>query len=159
MWSGRFDGEPDADVFEFGRSLPFDWRLIDDDITGSIAWSGALAKAGVLTQADAEAIAKALEEIRGQINGQWALGSAGNAGPRPRDDEDVPSLVERLLLEKVGDAGRRLHTGRSRNEQVSLDLRLYLRRRILVIQSEVPALALALVDKAASLGEAVMPSY
>lgn len=159
MWSGRFDGEPDADVFEFGRSLPFDWRLIDDDITGSIAWSGALAKAGVLTQADAEAIAKALEEIREQINGQWAVGSGRNAGPQLPDDEDVHSLVERLLIEKVGDAGRRLHTGRSRNEQVSLDLRLYLRRRILVIQSEVRALALALVDKAASLGEAVMPSY
>jgi argininosuccinate lyase len=71
----------------------------------------------------------------------------------------VHSFVERLLIEKVGDAGRRLHTGRSRNEQVSLDLRLYLRRRIPAIQQDVRALALALVDQAEAAGDAVMPSY
>lgn len=159
MWSGRFDGEPDADVFAFGRSLPFDWRLIDDDITGSIAWAEALASAGVLSAADASAIVTALEEIRVAGSRPLAEGGLPTANRLPPTDEDVHSYVERLLIEKVGDAGRRLHTGRSRNEQVSLDLRLYLRRRIPVIQREVRALALALVDRAASLGDAVMPSY
>ena len=151
MWSGRFDGRPDPDVFEFGRSFSFDRRLVDDDITGSIAWSEALASAGVLSAAEANAIATALEEIRIEIG--------GSADSLATDDEDVHSFVERLLIEKVGDAGRRLHTGRSRNEQVSLDLRLYLRRRIPVIQQELRALGIALVERAEALGDAVMPSY
>jgi argininosuccinate lyase len=151
MWSGRFEGGPDPDVFEFGRSFSFDRRLLDDDITGSIAWAEGLGLAGVLSAADAAAIAKALEEIRADI---------GGSGDSPeRADEDVHSFVERLLIEKIGDAGRRLHTGRSRNEQVSLDLRLYLRRRIPAIQQDVRALALALVDQAEAAGDAVMPSY
>ncbi|MDQ3169600.1 MAG: argininosuccinate lyase [Acidobacteriota bacterium] len=154
MWSGRFEGGPDPDVFEFGRSFSFDRRLLDDDITGSIAWAEALASARVLSADDAAAIAVALEAIRDETaHGKWAAGGAHE------QDEDVHSFVERLLIEKVGDAGKRLHTGRSRNEQVSLDLRLYLRRRIPVIQQELRALALALVDKAESLGDAVMPSY
>lgn len=153
MWSGRFDSGPDPGVFAFGRSFPFDRRLVEDDITGSIAWAEALAAAGVLSAADADAIAKALEEIRSEIPEGGLPDSSDSA------DEDVHSYVERRLIERVGDAGRRLHTGRSRNEQVSLDLRLYLRRRIPVIQHELRGLALALVDQAASLGEAVMPSY
>ena len=151
MWSGRFEGGPDPDVFEFGRSFSFDRRLLDDDITGSIAWAEGLGHAGVLSGAEMQTIISALEQIRAEAGSIYNLQSS--------DDEDVHSFVERLLIEKVGDAGKRLHTGRSRNEQVSLDLRLYLRRRIPVIQQELKALGLALVDKAESLGEAVMPSY
>src|SRR5688500_17123533 len=160
MWSGRFEGGADLDVFEFGRSFPFDRRLVEDDITGSIAWAEALAAAGVLSAADANAIAAALEEIREEARRE-GIADMGPSGRQAAggNDEDVHSFVERKLIEKVGDAGKRLHTGRSRNEQVSLDLRLYLRRRIPVIQEELRALALALVHKAESLGDAVMPSY
>ncbi len=160
MWSGRFEGGPDPDVFEFGRSFSFDRRLVDDDIDGSLAWAEALASAGVLSAGDAKAIATALDAIRAEI----ARDGFADAGPAGReagggDDEDVHSFVERKLIERAGDAGKRLHTGRSRNEQVSLDLRLYLRRRIPVIQQELRALALALVERAEAIGDAVMPSY
>ena len=78
---------------------------------------------------------------------------------RPKDDEDVHSFVERELVQRVGDAGRRLHTGRSRNEQVALDLRLYLKRRVPLIQQKIKALAAVLLDQAVASGDAVMPSY
>ena len=151
MWSGRFEGGPDPDVYEFGRSFAFDRRLVDDDIKGSMAWAEALGNAGVLSSAEVEQITSALGQIQAEAGSIYNLQSA--------PDEDIHSFVERLLIEKIGDAGKRLHTGRSRNEQVSLDLRLYLRRRIPVIQSELRALALALVGQAEALGDAVMPSY
>src|SRR5688500_2624511 len=159
MWSGRFEGGADLDVFEFGRSFPFDRRLVEDDITGSIAWAEALAAAGVLSAADANAIAAALEEIREEARRE-GIADMGPSGRQAAggNDEDVHSFVERKLIERAGDAGRRLHTGRSRNEQVSLDLRLYLRRRIPLIQQELRALALALVGQAESVGDPVMPS-
>ena len=147
MWSGRFDGRPDPDVFEFGKSFAFDRRLVEDDITGSIAWAEALASAGVLSPEDTKAIVGGLEAIRAE----------STDGEHP--DEDVHSFVERKLIERIGEAGKRLHTGRSRNEQVSVDLRLYLRRRIPVIQQELRNLGLALVEQAERAGDAVMPSY
>jgi argininosuccinate lyase len=129
LWSGRFDAAPD----------------------GSRAWSRALEKAGVLPSEEAAAIAAALTAIL----------ERGRADPRFVDgaDEDVHSFVERLLVERLGDAGRRLHTGRSRNEQVSLDLRLYLRRRIPLLQRAVACVVEALVAQARSASDAVMPSY
>jgi argininosuccinate lyase len=151
LWSGRFDSSPDAAVFEFGSSFRFDRLLFQDDVTGSLAWAEALRAAGVLADADADAIASALGEI-------LALGTADPAfvtGP----DEDVHSFVERQLVERVGDAGRRLHTGRSRNEQVSLDLRLYLRRRIAVLQGGVRRVIAALAELAGECGPARMPAY
>ena len=109
LWSGRFAGDPDAAVFEFGRSLSIDRRLLDDDITGSQAWAEALGRCGVLEPDDVSTIVKGLESIRGDVRRDSTI--VANAA-----DEDVHSLVERLLIERVGDAGRRLHTGRSRNE-------------------------------------------
>src|SRR6476619_1625264 len=131
LWSGRFDTEPNAAVFDFNASFRFDRRLFEDDCTGSLAWAGALRAAGVLSAADADAIEAALTEIlrRGREDPAFV------GGP----DEDVHSFVERQLVERIGDAGRRLHTGRSRNEQVSLDLRLYLRRRTAVLQQGLAA--------------------
>jgi argininosuccinate lyase len=151
LWSGRFDQAPDAAAFDFGISFGFDRALFEDDVTGSLAWAEALAAAGVLTADDAAAIHRGLREIldEGRRNPAFV------AGP----DEDVHSFVERKLVERIGDAGRRLHTGRSRNEQVSLDLRLYLRRRIPVLQQLVAALVQACVDQAAAAGGAMMPSY
>jgi len=151
LWSGRFDTAPDPEAFDFGVSFPFDRRLFVDDVTGSRAWATAIRDAGVLTDADHDAIQAALTEM-------LAKGTA-DPGFVNGPDEDVHSFVERQLVERVGDAGRRLHTGRSRNEQVSLDLRLYLRRRIPAVQQAVLALVQAFVDQAAAAGDAVMPSY
>ena len=151
LWSGRFDGAPDEEVFAFQASFAFDRRLFDDDVTGSLAWAEALAGAGVLSAGDAAAIRDALIEIRDRGRGDPAFVD----GP----DEDVHAFVERKLIERVGDAGKRLHTGRSRNEQVALDLRLYLRRRITAVQHEVVALVDALAGRAESAGRALMPSY
>jgi len=151
LWSGRFDGAPDPAAFEFGKSFRFDRRLFDEDVAGSIAWARALARAGVLPQAEADQIAKALTDIRerGRSDPPFVAG----------DDEDVHSFVERMLVERVGDAGRRLHTGRSRNEQVSLDLRLYLMGRIPVLQRGVAAVVSSLAAQAASAGGALMPAF
>src|SRR6476660_5716963 len=151
LWSGRFDTAPDAAAFEFGASFRFDRRLFEDDVTGSIAWARAIAKAGVLADAEARQIESALTAMRDRARADRSFVD----GP----DEDVHSFVERLLVEQLGDAGRRLHTGRSRNEQVSLDLRLYLRRRIPLLQRAVAAVVEALAAQAASAGEALMPSF
>src|SRR5712671_1169416 len=151
LWSGRFDIAPDAAALAFGASFRFDRRLLADDVAGSLAWARALAKAGVLSRDDAGAIEQAL----GQILEESVARPEFVAGP----DEDVHSFVERLLVERLGDAGRRLHTGRSRNEQVSLDLRLYLRRRIPMLQQAIAALVEALSAQASRAGDSLMPSY
>jgi argininosuccinate lyase len=151
LWSGRFDGAPDAAAFAFGASFRFDRRLFEDDVTGSVAWARALAKAGVLDRDEADRIDAALNDIlrRGQSDPSFVDGP----------DEDVHSFVERLLVERLGDAGRRLHTGRSRNEQVSLDMRLYLRRRIADLQRAVAIVVDALVRRAEDAGDALMPAF
>src|SRR5262245_32467148 len=152
LWSGRFAGDPDTALFEFGASFGFDRRLFDDDVTGSIAWAESLELAGVLTKADASVIRAALADIQSR-------GAADPAFLTSEGDEDVHSFVERQLVARIGDAGRRLHTGRSRNEQVSVDLRLYLRRRIPLLQAKLRALIAALSDQAEIANMAVMPSY
>jgi argininosuccinate lyase len=152
LWSGRFDAEPDAEVFGYGKSLPVDRRLVEDDLSGSLAWAAALARAGVLTPGDASAIAAGLAAVRDAVRENPDL-------IRQAQDEDVHSFVERELIARIGDAGRRLHTGRSRNEQVSVDFRLYLMRRIPEIQRAIATLVEAFVHQADLAGQAVMPSY
>ena len=154
LWSGRFAGDPDKALVNFGASFRFDRRLFEDDVTGSLAWAEGLHAAGVLSREDASAIRAALEEmlLRGEDPAFFASAEAS-------DDEDVHSFVERELVARVGDAGRRLHTGRSRNEQVAVDMRLYLKRRIPPLQRAIAALVAALVDRADSAGDALMPSY
>lgn len=151
LWSGRFASAPDDEVFRFQASFGFDRRLFEDDVEGSLAWAEALADAGVLSAADACSIRDALIEIRerGRNDPAFVAGT----------DEDVHAFVERRLVERLGDVGRRLHAGRSRNEQVSLDLRLYLRRRLPRLQREVVRLVAALADRAAAAGQAIMPAY
>jgi argininosuccinate lyase len=151
LWSGRFDAPPDAETFAFGSSFRFDRRLFEDDVTGSLAWARALAKAGVLPRDEARHIETALTEIleRGRTDPAFVDGP----------DEDVHSFVERLLVERLGDAGRRLHTGRSRNEQVSVDLRLYLLRRIPLLQRSLGRVVGALAAQAAAAGDALMPAF
>ena len=152
LWSGRFTAEPDAEVFGYGKSLPVDRRLVDDDITGSVAWAEALARAGVISADDGRLLAAGLEQVREAVHANPAL-------IRDAEDEDVHSFVERELVARVGDAGRRLHTGRSRNEQVSVDFRLYLMRRVPEIQKALAGLVEAFVHQAELAGQAVMPSY
>ena len=151
LWSGRFDTAPDAAAFEWGSSFSFDRRLFEDDVVGSIAWASALTVAGVLTKQEGAAIAAALADIleRGRANAAFVDGP----------DEDVHSFVERLLVERLGDPGRRLHTGRSRNEQVSLDLRLYLRRRIPLLQRGIQRVVAALAGQASAAGDGIMPAF
>jgi argininosuccinate lyase len=151
LWSGRFAEAPDPAAFDFGVSFPFDRRLFEDDVTGSLAWADALERAGALEPAAVGRIREGLRQIleRGRADSGWVTGA----------DEDIHSFVERQLVALVGDDGRRLHTGRSRNEQVSLDFRLYLRRRIPRLQAKVKAAIGALADQAERAGDALMPAY
>lgn len=151
LWSGRFDTPPEPETFEFGRSFPLDRRLFEDDVVASMAWAEALGAAGVIDRADTAAITSALAEIleTGRRDPSFLQGP----------DEDVHAFVERQLVSRIGDAGRRLHTGRSRNDQVSVDLRLYLRRRVPLLQVAIARLVLALTDQAAHAGSALMPAY
>jgi argininosuccinate lyase len=151
LWSGRFSDEPDPTAFQFGSSFRFDKRLFEDDVMGSLAYVDGLARAGVFKAAEAESVKTALNEILELGRHQPSFVD----GP----DEDVHAFVERQLVERVGDLGKRLHTGRSRNEQVSLDLRRYLRRRIGLLQKQLAAVIAALAERAEASGSALMPSY
>jgi argininosuccinate lyase len=153
LWSGRFAGDPDAELFAFGSSFRFDRRLFEDDVRGSLAWAAGLARAGVLSRDDAAAIDRGLREIleRGISDPAFVSDAHG--------DEDIHAFVERELIARIGDAGRRLHTGRSRNEQVAVDLRLYLKRRVPAIQREIAGAAASFISLADRAGDALMPSY
>jgi argininosuccinate lyase len=154
LWSGRFAGDPDAALFEFGSSFRVDRRLFEDDVRGSVAWAEALHAAGVLSIEDAAAIARGLDEIAAR-----AGDPAFFTSPEAQNDEDVHAFVERELVARVGEPGRRLHTGRSRNEQVSVDLRLYLKRRIPALQAALVRLIATLAARAEAAGDALLPSY
>ena len=151
LWSGRFADSPDEDVFQFQASFPFDRKLFEDDIEGSIAWAESLEAAGVLSSKDGSSIVVALNDIRENGRRDPAFIS-GN-------DEDIHAFIERQLIQRLGDVARRLHTGRSRNEQVSLDLRLYLRRRIPRIQRALVKLVQSLAGQATDAGDLLMPAY
>jgi argininosuccinate lyase len=154
LWSGRFDGDPDAELIRWGSSFAFDRRLFEDDVAGSLAWADALTRAGVLSDGESRSISSALQELqRLGVSPEFFESDAA------QHDEDVHSFVERELVSRVGDAGRRLHTGRSRNEQVAVDLRLYLKRRIPVLQRALVGLITALTGQASAAGDALMPSY
>ncbi len=151
LWSGRFADDPDRDVFEFGRSFPFDRRLFDDDVRGSLAWVEAIAESGAIDPGDALVIADGLRGLLDEARRDPSFVD----GP----DEDVHAFVERKLVERIGDAGKRLHTGRSRNEQVSVDLRLYLMRRVRALQDGLAGLIDALRGQAEGAGDSTMPAY
>jgi len=126
LWSGRFAKSGAKLLDEFNASLPFDQKLYEEDIKGSIAHSAMLAKQGILTQDEADAIAKGLLDIKGEIEaGSFVFDIA---------HEDIHMAVETRLIELIGDAGKRLHTARSRNDQVAVDFRQYVQKhnRILV---------------------------
>jgi argininosuccinate lyase len=151
MWSGRFTSETHRLVEAFTASLPFDRRLYAQDITGSIAWARALFQAKVLTKEEADKITEGLKDLRKAIEGGRASFS--------EQDEDIHMAVERLLTEKIGELGGKLHTGRSRNDQVALDLRLYLRDEMKHIIEAIKDLQDVFVDKAKSHIDVILPGY
>lgn len=151
LWGGRFESGPD-EVFEtFSRSLQFDKRLLRVDIRGSQAYAEGLAKAGMLAAGEAEALVRALDEILEESRAPEFYGDAG--------DEDVHTLVIRKLKEKTGELADKIHTGRSRNEQVSLDTRLWLRGVIDHVLTLLTGLMQSLLDSARRNPAAVIPGY
>ena len=150
-WGGRFTEPTDAFVEAFTASVSFDKRLYAHDIAGSIAHATMLAKVGVLTADERDAIKAGLETIRGEIeNGafQWSISR-----------EDVHMNIEARLIENIGEVGKKLHTGRSRNDQVATDIRLYLRDELKDIIAELARLQTALVDMAEQQADTIMPGF
>jgi argininosuccinate lyase len=150
-WSGRFAEPVDALVQRFTASVSFDQRLAMQDITGSLAHARMLAACGVLAQRDLKAIEKGLAKVRTEIRAgkfDWRI-----------ENEDVHTSIERRLTEIVGSAGKRLHTARSRNDQVATDLRLWLRDEIDAIARKLAALEDALLTQAARHAALVMPGF
>lgn len=151
LWGGRFAAATNTLVHQFNASIPFDVRLYDEDISGSIAWAKGLVGAEVLSQKEAEHIIDGLEQVRGEFSG-------GTFQFSPQD-EDIHSAVERRLTEIVGSVGGKLHTGRSRNDQVATDFRLWVMRACQQVKSHLNALQQAMIDNAqANLG-LPMPGY
>ncbi|MBT3046766.1 MAG: argininosuccinate lyase [Candidatus Thiodiazotropha sp.] len=150
-WSGRFNEPTDAFVEAFTASVGFDQRLYQYDIQGSIAHATMLARQGILSETERDAILQGLELIRKRIEAgdfSWSVAL-----------EDVHMNVESALTEAIGDAGKKLHTGRSRNDQVATDIRLWLRDEIEQIRSAILRLQTALLDKAALEVETILPGF
>lgn len=122
LWGGRFQNETDFDAYNFNASISFDKRLIREDIEGSLSHSRMLVKCGILSEEDGSLIEKGLKEILKEVE---------DGTLKITDEyEDVHSFVESVLTDRIGDAGKRLHTGRSRNDQVALDMKLYIRKQL-----------------------------
>jgi len=151
LWSGRFNEPTDAFVEAFTASVEFDQRLYKYDIQGSIAHAKMLCQQGILTAAECDAIVSGLEQITERIEQggfEWSV-----------ELEDVHMNVESALTAAIGDAGKKLHTGRSRNDQVATDIRLYMRNEIEIIRSEIKRLQLALLDLAEREADTILPGF
>lgn len=150
-WSGRFNEPVSELVKKYTGSIDFDQRLAKWDIQGSLAHAQMLQQSGVLSSEDLTAIRQGMAEILAEIEAgqiEWSL-----------DLEDVHMNIERRLTDKIGDAGKRLHTGRSRNDQVATDIRLWLRDQITDIQSLIQSLQTSLVELAEKNADIVMPGF
>ena len=152
MWGGRFESGLDPAFEAFNCSLGFDRRLLEADLLGSAAWARALGSAGVLEADEVAALEVALEELGGEL--------AADPSPLDASDaEDVHGFVEVALQAKVGDLARRLHTGRSRNDQVATDLKLWLRAKLAELDGAAKGLVTALVDLAERTADLAVPGY
>ena len=125
LWAGRFQKETDTLVNDFNSSIQFDARMYREDITGSMAHAAMLGRQGIIEQSEAEAIIAGLKAILADVDAGAVEFSV--------DNEDIHMNIETLLTARIGDTGKRLHTARSRNDQVALDIRLYLKKEIRVI--------------------------
>ncbi|MDR2162595.1 MAG: argininosuccinate lyase [Clostridiales Family XIII bacterium] len=152
LWGGRFENEISGFADEWAASLPFDKALYKEDICGSIAHARMLAKQGILTEADARLIVSGLEEILDDI-------SSGKLDLTADGYEDIHTAVESVLTERIGAAGKRLHTARSRNDQVATDTRLWLKEGILKDIGLLSDLRRALIKTAREHTDTVMPGY
>jgi len=151
MWGGRFETGPDAIMEEINASIGFDYRFAAQDIAGSKAHVSMLAKAGILTNADAKAISTGLDQVKAEIEAGTFTFS--------RELEDIHMNVESRLATLIGPAAGRLHTARSRNDQVALDFRLWVRDAIDEIDSQIKELQKALATRAVEFAGAVMPGF
>jgi len=155
MWSGRFREPLDAEFEAWQRSIVFDWQLLNQEIAASKAHASALAAAGIVNAVELAQLRAALDAI--------AAAHASDAGKAEVRDhpsaEDIHHFVEMKLVERIGLLGLKLHTGRSRNEQIATDLRLYVRTQIELVVEGLAAWAAALVEQAHAAHDAVMPSY
>ena len=155
MWSGRFREPLDAEFEAWQRSIVFDWRLLSFEVAASKAHASALFAAGILSKAETTELRAALDAIAAEH-----ASDEGKAQVRDHPSaEDIHHFVELKLVERVGDLGLKLHTGRSRNEQIATDLRLYVRAQIELVVEGLVAWANALVEHGRAAEGAVMPSY
>lgn len=155
MWSGRFREPLDKEFEQWQRSIVFDWRLLPQEVAASKAHASALCAAGILTKEETAELRAALDAIAAAHTTD-----AGKAQVRDHATaEDIHHFVELSLVERIGSLGLKLHTGRSRNEQIATDLRLYVREQIERTIAALAAWADALVEQARKAGDAVMPSY
>ena len=151
MWAGRTDGTTEKIADDFNSSIRFDSRMYRQDIMGSMAHAQMLAAQGIISQEDADQLVGGLEKLLQDIeSGQLTI---------DMECEDIHMFVEQELTQRLGDVGKKLHTARSRNDQVALDIRLYLRDQIDTITKRMGLLVSALTDKAEAYKDAIMPGY
>jgi len=151
LWAGRFQKETDALVNDFNSSIGFDARMYQEDIAGSIAHATMLGKTGIIEQHEAEKIIEGLKAILADIEAGQVEFSLEN--------EDIHMNIETMLTQRIGDTGKRLHTARSRNDQVAVDFRLFVKKEIPVIIDQVKGLEEVLIKKAEANLDTVMPGY
>lgn len=151
LWAGRFTKQTDEKVNDFNSSISFDARMYREDIAGSIAHATMLGECGILSAKDSALIVKTLKELLADIEAGKVSFSV--------DAEDIHMNIESMLTERIGDVGKRLHTARSRNDQVALDIRLYLRGQIVQIITMLLQLEKVLLEKAKANTETIMPGY
>ena len=151
MWAGRTDGQVEKIADDFNSSIRFDSRMYKQDITGSMAHAAMLAAQKIITDEDADQLIAGLEQILADIDsGALAI---------DMECEDIHMFVEQVLTQRLGDVGKKLHTARSRNDQVALDIRMYLRDEIATITGYIRTLIAAVTDKAEEYADAIMPGY
>ena len=151
LWGGRFTKQTDQLVFDFNASITFDKRLFHEDVTGSIVHATMLAKQGILTEEERKSIVEGLTGILEDVDdGTLAIDET---------QEDIHSFVEATLIDRIGDAGKKLHTGRSRNDQVALDMRLYTRARVAEIDGLLKKLLEAILDTMENNLDIYMPGF
>ncbi|MCQ2770923.1 MAG: argininosuccinate lyase [Clostridia bacterium] len=151
MWAGRTDGATNKIADDFNSSISFDSRMYKEDITGSMAHAAMLAKQGIITESECDALIDGLETILSDLEkGKLKI---------DMNCEDIHMFVEQVLTERIGDVGKKLHTARSRNDQVALDIRMYLRSEIDLIDSKVRSLIGAITDKAEEYKDCIVPGY
>ena len=151
LWGGRFTKETDQLVYNFNASISFDKKLFEEDIEGSIAHVVMLEKQGILSEEEKNAIVKGLTGIREDVkSGKLEI---------TEEYEDIHSFVEANLIGRIGDAGKKLHTGRSRNDQVALDMKLYIRKEIIHTAEELEELLGVLLEVMEGNTDTYMPGF